>query len=382
MLRDFLCGFREQTVRTFVRPRFALMLVLVFGMSFLSMEIYSHLVVRALPVAVIDFDNSKISRAIRVALSSAPEIEVVGATYDTVDQAREALVTSEVAGIVVLPENLSLSIKKGRPARALVAVDMSNILIGKNAYKAIAKVLGTVAAGVEIGLITKLGERAERATSRVIPIAVSDSLALNPATNYAVYIVPALIFFFLHIFVLIMASSVFLPPGEQRGASAVAGGATSVFLLGLACGAVFLYGYLPHATIVPQSDPAVLLAFLAAFVLVDVLMAVAFFAVLPNRVIAFDAVVVLGMLSLMFSGATWPTDMFPELIRWVAAAIPFTPFMVGLRTALHYPAELCDLVSPIAHLSMLAAIFAALAAAGAFIRAILSQRARGKEASR
>ncbi len=73
------------------------------------------------------------------------------------------------------------------------------------------------------------------------------------------------------------------------------------------------------------------------------MMAIGIGLLAPNPMLSMQATVIIGMLSLMFSGITWPMDMFPSPIRIAADLIPFTPFSSGLRISLHAPAGMGEL---------------------------------------
>jgi ABC-2 type transport system permease protein len=73
-----------------------------------------------------------------------------------------------------------------------------------------------------------------------------------------------------------------------------------------------------------------------------------------------EVVLVFGMLSLMFSGVTWPTDMFPKPLALVAYYNPFTPFAQAFQIFLHFPVTLKELSRTFVQFSHQALFFSAL----------------------
>jgi ABC-2 type transport system permease protein len=250
----------------------------------------------------------------------------------------------------------------------LTAVDMSNILVGKTASQAITKVLATVSVGAELTTLQKSGYRPEAALARMAPIVMDDNFQYNPTTSYAVYLAPTLIFSFLHVLVLILACSAFLPPWQTSSKGELAGRLAALELVGVALGLLLCYVFLPRQEIAVQSAFVVPLAAIALFVLADLLLAAAMRAMVPTALLAFQITLIVGMLSLMLSGATWPRDAFPLPLRWVSDAIPFSPFARALRAFLHQPASFSDLLPALAQLGTQVVAFVGVIVAAALLR--------------
>ncbi len=377
--RAFARGARDQAVRVATTPRHVIMLGLLLGASWVTLDVYRDRVVQDVPVAVVDLDNSKISRTLREFLGAERELRVDGAEGPaSADEARAALEQGRVAAVITIPEGVSRDVKRGRRAEVLLTVDSSNVLVGKNVFKAVSKAVGTVAAGAQLTLVTKLGERREHALARVVPVSVAETLSFNPAVNYVTYVAPGLVFFFLHVYALLLASSVFLPGGPTRPAER-AGALATAFALTLAIGALLAWVFLPHVAVVPQSDAGLVVAAMAAFLVVDGLLAWAIAMVIPGPMSALQVTVIVGMLSLMLSGITWPLDMFPAPLAAVARVIPFTPFARGFQVFLHHPVGFGEVSPMFRSLGLQAGAFAAVALAARGVRALVGA-ARGRAA--
>jgi len=358
MLRALAEGFGHQVLRFVREGKFALLLALLLGGTWLSIDVYRYLVVIDAPVAVLDFDNSALSRTLRTYLDATREVRVVADPTLGEAAARKALVEGTLAGVVVLPEGLSARVKRGDHATVVVAVDMSNILVGKNTYKAVSTAVSTVSAGVLITQLRKLGVRKEMAFASAVPVSIDEYLPLNPSTNYAVYLVPILAFALLHVFLLIVVGSLFLPSERPPSTVHLLGALLASALLTFAVGALFLWVYLPALGVLPQSGPRVLVANLGALIGLDVLFAAAVARVVPRPLTAFQLTVIVAMLSLMFAGVTWPPDMFPPVFRAISEWMPFTPFARALRILLGTRASFSDVAPALGQYVRLAAGYA------------------------
>ncbi len=375
-MKQFIRAFGHQIADYVLVRRMLIMLLMLLSLSWVSMDIYHRMVVQDIPIAILDFDQSKLSRTIQTFVSSTREVRIVRTPIESVEDARTLLEQGQIAAVLLIPGDFSSDIKQGRKGRVVLAIDMSNIVIGKNVYKALAKSIGTVAAGAQLTMVKKLGERKNQALSRVVPIVIDESLAYNPATNYAVYVAPGLVFFLLHVFVLIAAASLFLPDNKYQGAIARSGSAMATFVLSIAVGLLFFYVYLPHQDITPQASFGVALCALACLVGVDILMAAAFASAIPNPLTALQVTVVFGMLSLMLSGLTWPTDMFPKPLQFVSEVTPFTPFAKAMRQFLHFPTAMSDLHPLFRAFGMQALAFGCVFASATSVRKLVGMRRR------
>lgn len=370
LISETMVGFKQIATG----GRFWVMILLLLLASLGTLKVFDNMVVKQIPIAVLDFDNSKLSRTLKTYLSSTPQLKVVAKGFETVEDAKELFYRGEITAIVLITNDFSSRLKKGQKGFIVVASDMSNILLGKMAHKSIAKVAATLSAGVQMTLVSKLGERKERKLSRVVPISIEESFNFNPATNYMNYLGPGLIFFYLHVFIIIMTSSFLIPPLRPKTAVGIAGRQIAVFVILIALGLLFFYGFLTMANVPIRSGFETVFVMLLFFIISAMMMTLALGAAIPKPLLAMQAAIVIGMLSMMFSGITWPTDMFPRPLQIVAQYIPYTPFAKGMRIFLHYPADLSDL----RHINILFAkqigLFSALSLFGWGIRKLFTTR--------
>jgi ABC-2 type transport system permease protein len=346
-MREAGQGFVRQLGSLAKERRLRLLMLLFLASAFVGMDVYRHLVLQAVPIAVLDLDNSKLSRTLHNYLAASPELALSSRPPATPEVAEELVTRGELAAFIVIPERFSAEIKRGRKGQVLVGVDMSNILIGKIAYKAISRAFTTVAGGVELVFLEKLGEPSGRALARVLPITIDEVSSFNAGNNYAVYLAPGLVFFFLNIFLIILGFATLLGPRASDPPREALGRQLANAAVGLAAALLLFYLFLPHVEIVPQVGPQVVLLVSLLFVLADLLMVGAFAVVIPSRLFAFQVALLLGMLSLMMSGLTWPSDAFPRPLFALAQLFPLTPFARAFRMFLHEPVSLADLRAPL-----------------------------------
>ncbi len=347
--------------------RMRMMVGLALAFSFVAVQVYANLVVTAIPTAILDLDQSRVSRALWSSMSAPREV-AIAETPATIDEAWERLADGRLGAFVVIPAGLSEDLKKGREAAVLVAVDGANILVGRNAYKALAKAIGQVSAGVQVTTLRKQGARKDRSVAQAVPIAIDERPIRNPSCNYGVYVAPGILFFVFHVLVLLVGLSVFLPGNRPGDAMGVAGAMTAAFLACTGLGMVLAYAWLRPLSIVPASGPGWTLLFVACLVATDLLATVAVIGVLKSPLASVEVAIVVGMMSMMLSGITWPTDAFPPLLQAFSAYVPFTPFAKGMQVLLHSQSGFDELSRYLAMFARQGTLFAAVAAASFGLR--------------
>jgi ABC-2 type transport system permease protein len=366
------------------RWSYRLLFLLFLGAAALSAATYRQGAMRGLPVAVYDADGTGLSRTVLRAIDATPELRVVTDPPPTLDQAEAALVRGDLAAVVLLPDGFSAALKRGRQAEVVVAADLSNVLTGKTAQRAVARVLATVAAGVEVSVLGKLGLPPTSALARALPITATEALPDNPGASYAPYAAPPFAYSYVHVLVLFLAWSVLWRQGAARRPTEQLGRFAACAGVGLLAGLLVTYGVLALDGLSAASGLPVMLLLLAALVVADLLFAAALSTLFRGGLLGFQTTVLLGMLSLMLSGLTWPWDAIPAPLRAVAAAIPFTPFGQAVRLA--FPARVgpAALSGPLGWMGLQAAgylaVLAAAALAGRLAALVRKARAPGPPA--
>ena len=360
-MRLFFKGVVKQLLIPFTDKKGVIMFILFLFSAWIAMEAYHSLTVQKLPVAVVDFDNSALSRSFIKILMNNRTIAVKKRGFDNLKFAKTELEKGELAGILLIPSKFSKEIKNGRTAHIAAYLDASNILISKNVNKAILKSAIIMGAGIGVVKMRHLGMPVEQAVARAMPIELAAANTFNPALNYAVYIVPGLLFFLLQVYITLLVAGLYQPKLFNGCATSRAGHITGIFIFTLLLALMFYYIWMPYITLTVHSDFILVLAITALFIVSEILFVMAIHKLLffmPP--LAMDASVLLAMLSLTFSGITWPTDMFPDWIAAISYIMPFRPFAQSFQVFIHGNVEAADLLIYIKALYTQAAIYGTL----------------------
>ena len=120
--------------------------------------IYTNEVVRDVPAAVVDADNSSLSREFIRMVDASPDVKVQSHCAD-MEEAKTLLKETKAYGIVYIPESFSKDIAKGEQTHVSIYCDMSGILY----YKAL--LLANTEASLNMNKaiqIKRLGNTTER----------------------------------------------------------------------------------------------------------------------------------------------------------------------------------------------------------------------------
>lgn len=359
-MRQFLRGVWQQWRQIFA-SRLGLALLLLFAIiSVATGAIYERLVLRDVTVVVVDRDQSRLSRLITTSLDATPELAIVTDPSSSVESARSKLERGEVAGYLLIAAEFSENVKHGKRAQLVLATDMSNVLIGKTVRSACSKVVATVNAGVEIGVLRKLGSSRQVATAEAVPIVVEDNQMFNPATNYAEYLTPIIIYFLLHIYATVLFAGCFLERQTKGGVVHQLGKLSAVWLF---CSVLALVtARLLPASQVSLASPVWLLGVIfAVYATAQLAFIAMLMELIPSRRLAFQVILFVSMLGLMLSGATWPTYAFPRILAQASEWLPFTLLVRLLRTSVHFEAVLSDCRGGLMTLAKLTVAFGSVA---------------------
>jgi ABC-2 type transport system permease protein len=300
---------------------------------------YATQAVRHVPLVVVDLDASPLSRDIVSRLSSVPSVRIDGSA-SSVDEARTALASGQIAGIVQIPENFARDAARGTPTAVTV--------FGTGAYpvqdKAVLGSVGAVLQGVvvEVGGTRVAHQGAPAAallrSARAGPAFIDQPL-YNLARGYGSYVVAAVGILIVQQVMLMAIASLVGTWLERRtgtlfgaprlGLSALVGTliafASFVFLALLYfIGFVFWFHDYPRG-----GNFGGALAFAALAALTVASLGIALGAWFADRERAFQVLLATSVPFVFMSGIVFPREAMPAPINALAMLIPTTPGIFG-----------------------------------------------------
>jgi ABC-2 type transport system permease protein len=217
--RELRWIFRDRVARLII---FAIPLLAVMALCFT----FSNAVIRDLHVVVVDADRTASSLKIVQAIDAAPGVAVARRAGDLSD-AMHAIRSGEAIGAAYIPENFERDVAAGRRPQVSLFYNSQFMTPGNSASRA----LGDAVRGGITELVAESAARAQQIGSLV----VEQYVLTNPATNYAQFLLRAILPTVLHV---VMALAACFAVGSEFGRRSprqwlrAAGGSPMVALAG------------------------------------------------------------------------------------------------------------------------------------------------------
>ncbi len=319
---------------------------------------YSGQAVTRVPVAVVDFDHSNLSRQITRFAQASPRIDVRMVIGDE-HQARQALWRGEIEGYAILPRDLKRHVLRGSAAVVTVEANGSYALLNKAVLSGFAEAVGTVSAGVEIKKLQASGQSAQQAQASRSPINTQMVALFNPTEGYGSYVVPAVALLIIQQTLLMgvaMLVGLWAETGQHRADAATwLGRILGLSSVGYASGLLY-FGWIFWVQDFPRganmAGALVLLAFyIPAVCILGALLGVWF----GNRERALQVLLFTALPMAFVSGFSWPAEALPEPLQALRWLFPST---AGIQASLRLNqmgAPLVDVTSYLLVLAILAA---------------------------
>lgn len=299
---------------------------------------FSHEVVGALPVAVVDEDNSSLSRKLVAMLRATPQISLVEEVAD-MELARQSVLEGRAVGAVEIPDGFARNILSGESAEVVFYDSGANISTNALSAKGVHTAVTSFGAGVALQRAEMAGTMPDEAMAQVMPIGFSTYGLFNPWLNYAYYVAPC--FLVMILIIAAMLSTIYAVGTELRYG-------TSVEWLRSANGSLVgaIFGKLIPATLVivllvmivgvvmfglygapMRGSWAVLIAGVAALVLAYQSVALFIVALTASFRLSLSLGGGYSVLAFTFSGVTFPTMAMLSAVQPFTMLFPYTYFM-------------------------------------------------------
>ena len=361
----FLLVARRE-LRWLLRDRAAL--ILIFGVPLFAFvvltAVFSHPVIRELGVVVVDADRSDTSRAFVEAVAASPGLSVVRQSGDLATAAR-AIRSGDAIGAVYVPDNFERDLKAERRPQVVAFYNQQFL----------------TAAGIAAsGLGDSLSAAVERAAAPAAPKAqrmgslVAETIVLvNPARNYAQFLLRALLPMVVHVVIALAAGYAVGSEFRRRNMRtwlACAGGNPIVALVGKLAPlfAIFFLIMLTHPLSLEGLIGIRFRGDLPMMVAVASLLIIGYLALgALMQLLLRDLATGLGLTSLVvspafgYAGVGFPTFGMNAFSQIWSAFLPVRWYMAVLLGQAARGLPLADSARPFAALAALAAIYSLLA---------------------
>jgi ABC-2 type transport system permease protein len=294
------------------------------------------------PIAVIDNDNSYISRTIVRYVDASPDMKVSFRLND-MDEMKDLFIRQKASLGIFIPKGLEKNIKKQNSQTVTLFVNASNYVPGRLTSIDAQTIIATVNGGIKYQILTKRGFSPDKAMTMVLPIEVESVKLFNPSMSYNDYLTPGLWLSILHQLLILLGTLTIareLKSKTLKDMYKTAGGSVFKALLGktiLYSGIASIHFEILYEIIFPLFNipiqhskiAALLLSFCLSFASISLGLSLS--SLLRSELNALKGSLLLSSPAFLLSGFTYPLILFPEPIRIFVQLIPLTSFLEGFR---------------------------------------------------
>jgi ABC-2 type transport system permease protein len=360
-----------------LRGAFILLVVapLVYGIYY--PQPYLNQILRKIPIAVVDSDQSELSRRIVQMLDASGAVKVA-LRAETLADARSALDRGEAFAVVGVPPGTERDVLKGTTVHIPIYADATYLFIFRNTATGIAVAINTLSSELAAGGARTDSSLVKAALAFASPADILLQPIFNPVGGYASYIVPAAFVLILHQILLIGASHLTVVALAQRtgGALATVLGRSvahlTICLPALALYFIVLPRFYGFSTL---GQPLQLFAMASVFILATSFMgqaAGAWFKHPETPTLIFLAT---SLPQLFLTGFSWPREAIPKPVQSVGYIFPSDFAIDGLVRIDQLGASLWEVARDWRGLWILAVVYFTLAVMSAFF--VKRRRAHG-----
>lgn len=300
-----------------------------------------------MPIAVVDQDNSNVSRNIIRQIDAFEQSRVAVVTTDF-HQARKMMQRGQVYGILVLPHGLAREATAGLQPKIGYYTNNAYLIAGSLLYRDL-RTISTLASGAaQLQVAQAQGKPDAQALASAQPIVIDTHPLGNPWINYSVYLSNVLLPGVLGLIVFIITvygigSEIKYGSGREllklaHGdmATALAGKLLLQTVVFYAIGAalqitMYLILGFPH-----QSGLAPLLLLMLLFILAAQALGITMIGLLPDFRLGLSLACLWGVISFSISGFSFPADAMHPALRALCNLFPLRHyFLVYVDQALN-----------------------------------------------
>jgi len=328
-------------------------------------------VVRAVPVAVADYDASSLSRQIERDLDATQAVDVTGVTA-SVEAAIPLLQRGEIGGIVAVPPNFRRDVLRGTPTGVTVMGNGGYIVVDGAVLETTAQVVAEAAAPALAGQLVRANvpPAAVMRIAHAGPVFVKQPL-FNTVQGYEGYVVPASMGLIVHQLLIIgicIVIGTWMEGGRwaivadgRLSVGAFAGMLAGFWLLVFAAilfwiGFVFWFHDLPRA-----ANMAGAIVFCALYSLAVAAAGVALGCWMGERERSLQIIGGISIPLLFLSGFAFPVESISRPLVWFSHALPTTPGIQGLLKLNQMGATWQEVQPQVINLLLLGLIYTAVA---------------------
>ena len=320
------------------RLYFGVCIVLPLFCIFFMSTIFGSGQMENIPIAVVDQDNTSMSREIIRQVEAVPTFRVTR-HYTDQETARHATQAKEIYGYLVIPNQFEADATAGRDATLSYSYHYALLSVGGEVRGAFETLLRTLSLAPVVVQATAMGVGENQITTFLLPVRSSSHPLFNPDLDYSVYLSNPFFFVFFQVIILLVTvyaigseikfrtGGGWLEAARMNMFVAVVGKLlpyTIIFCIMSVFANYIMFGVM-HIPFACGFWPLNLTAIL--FVVATQALAVFLFSLFPAIAIVISVVSMVGSLGATLCGVTFPVDSMYAPVHYASYLFPVRHFV-------------------------------------------------------
>jgi ABC-2 type transport system permease protein len=335
---------------------------------FLYNSIYMNKFERDVPITVVDFDRSELSRKF-IREIDAHELLKVSSSLLTVDEAYEQLQMLTTMGIIIIPSGFETQQKKMLQTRIHVAINNTRFMVASDINRALGDIISQCGYRTVMETFQKAGFSSDQAGKMAEPVHPVINNCFNVTESYGDSMIAALFIIILQQSLLIGIALSIAAEREDKtipdllkkarnSPLVIFWGKGSIYLLLYACYAVFFFTFHTQLYKVPFSGSYIALALLFTLLFPSILLiGLLLGSFFKTRLMSLIVFMVSAYPVFLVSGYAWPFQSLPIILRYVAELLPSTPFFSAYTVCTKMGGTISDIIPQIGQMILLACVY-------------------------
>lgn len=318
---DELRNTMKREVRRLTSRRIYLftMVLIPIGFTLFFLSLLGEGLPLKVPTAVVDRDNSKMSREMVRSLGAS---ELIDIKYQATDfqNAMDMVKSGEIFGFFLVPDNFERDALSGRPTTVAYYSNMAFFIPGTLSFKGFKTIAVSTSGSIVKTTLVSTGADEAQVGALLQPMVMQDHPMGNPWASYSIYLgnsfIPGVIA------LMVLLTTAFSICSEIKNGSSIkwingAGGSMTIAIVGklLPQTVIFsivgvaiqsiLYGYY-HFPL--HCNAGIMILAMVLLVIACQAMALIFCCIIPNLRLALSVVSLVGILSFSVTGFSFPLE--------------------------------------------------------------------------
>lgn len=299
---------------------------------------YSAELVKEVPISLVDFDRTNLSRTFTKDLNTSDSVKIVSTPF-SVDAAEKEFYKGNTKGFVVIPKDFEKDILRGDKSTISLYADTSYLIIYKSVYSGVMLTAKELGARIEVAKLMKEGIPKQVAIALKQPFEFVQVPLFNAAGGYETYVYPSILVMILHQ-TLIIGLGLMQGTRNELKEEFCRKEEKQPFVLFARC-TTYVLIYLFYSLVIFLLFPAIFIYPMSYnivplfLLLIPMFYAASFFAhsisyFFRTRESVLLILVVTSLIFIFLPGFIWPKESIPQFINLFAYFIPATCGVDGI----------------------------------------------------